>query len=145
MALSQLAAQDAIMDQLRAIGGIDVVEGQYLQDGTGAQIKEGGLFVPYMTVEFGTSYQSAERNIVTSRMDGLRTSVNVSVVAPSDRLSREFEADVRNALVGYYPPDSTPLAVNGGYNFIDADLGPNRYVHSTLFSFTTNMQTLPDF
>lgn len=139
MALDMLAGQDDIMDALRAIEGVDVYEGQYLTDGAVPSLDENGLFPPYITTIFGAVYQGSSRGIVSERLNTLRTTVTVYVVSPTDRLTREYIDKVRDALLGLVPTDGTELQAFGGYDFVDADLGVNRYVHSSVYQYDTNM------
>jgi hypothetical protein len=137
--IDQLPGQDAIMAQLRTISGVQVYEGQYLTDGAVPNMDENSLFEPYLTTIFGASYAGASRGIVSEQLNTLRTTVTVYSIAPDDRLSREYLGQVRSLLLGFTPVDGTPLKAFGGYNFVDADLGVNRYVHSAIFSYETNL------
>lgn len=139
MPLSQVPAQDAIMAQLETIPGIDVYTGQYLTDGASPPMDANGLFKPYITTVFGASYLGADRGIVSERQNTLRTTVTVYCASPSDRITRQYIDRVREKLIGFIPPDATQLQAFGGYIYVDADLGVNRYVHSAVFQYTTNM------
>lgn len=139
MAISQIAGQDDIMALLRTIDGADVYEGQYLTDGAVPSLDENGLFPPYITTIFGATYQGSSRGIVSERYNTLRTTVTVYAVSPTDRLTRQYIDEVRELLLGFTPTDGTQLEAFGGYDFVDADLGVNRYVHSAVFQWDTNM------
>jgi len=139
MAIAQLAGQDSIVAALETIQGVDVYEGQYVTDGSHPPMDENGYFVPYLTVVFGSSYQGPDRGIVSERYNNLRTTVTVYSVAPIDRLSRQFKDAVAEKLLGFVPTDGTQLEAYGGYTYVDADLGKNRYVHAAVFSYSTNM------
>lgn len=139
MAISQLTGQNDIITQLKTISGVQVYEGQYLTDGAIPDLTESGLFTPYITTVFGPSYQGLDRGIISERLNTMRTTVTVYAVSPSDNLTRQVIDKVRDKLLGFKPTDATELAVYGGYNFVDADLGVNRYVHAAVFTYTTNM------
>lgn len=139
MPISQVPGQDDIMEQLRTIEGVEVYEGQYLTDGAVPKTNTQGLFEPYITTVFGASYMGADRGIVSERYNTMRTTVTVYVVSPSDRLTRQYLDIVRDKLLGFIPEDGTQLQPYGGYDFVDADLGVNRYVHSAVFQYSTNM------
>jgi len=137
--ISQVAVQDAILAEVQTIQGLDVYEGPYTNAEQPVE-QSNGLFIPYCTVQFGTSYEGSERGIGPVEYNSLLTNTTVYVVAPNDRLSREFQDQVRVKLTGFIPADSTPLTIQGGFNFADTDLGPTRYVHGTTFRHQTNMQ-----
>lgn len=139
MAIAQLAGQDAIVTALKTIVGVDVYEGQYVTDGSYPPMDDNGYFVPYLTTVFGSSYQGPDRGIVSERYNNLRTTVTVYSVAPIDRLSRQFNDAVRDKLLGFIPPDGTQLKAYGGYTYVDSDLGKNRYIHASVFQYSTNM------
>jgi hypothetical protein len=139
MAISQVAGQDDILAELRTIDGVSVYEGQYLTDGAVPEMNNTGYFKPYITTIFGTSYQGDSRGIVTERYNTLRTTVTVYVVSPVDRVTRQILDQVRDKLLGFVPTDATQLAAYGGYTYIDADVGINRYVHAAVFTYSTNM------
>lgn len=139
MPLEQVPAHDSILAQLKTIQGIDVYEGQYITDGSIPKLDVNGLFPPYATTVFGASYEGTSRGIVKEKYNTLRTTVTVYVIAPTDRLTRQYVDKAREALLGFIPTDGSPLKPYGGYDFVDADLGVTRYVHSLVFSYETNM------
>jgi len=139
MPLDQVPGQDDIMATLRTIPGVTVYEGQYLTDGAAPPMNNDGLFKPYITTVFGASYQANDRSIDGEQHQPLFTTATVYCVAPSDRIARQYRDKVRNLLTGFVPEDGTQLAAYGGYIYVDADLGVNRYVHSIVFRYTTNM------
>ena len=132
-------AHDEIIAQLNTIQGIDVYRGQYVPGDAVPEQDANGLFKPYATVVFGGNYQGDSRTIASLRYNTIRTTCTVYVVAPDDRLSVEFLSKVRDKLWGFTPTDSTPLDIYGGYDYVDSDLGVNRYVHAQVFEFSTNM------
>jgi hypothetical protein len=139
MPLNQLPGQDAIIAQLKTIVGANVYQGQYVTDGAIPPIDAQGLFEPYITTIFGATYRGHEPGIVSERYNSMNTTVTVYCASPDDRLTRSFIDDVRDKLIGFIPTDCTELKPNGGYIYVDADLGVNRYVHAVVFSYTTNM------
>lgn len=139
MSLSQITGQNDIIAQLKTIPGVQVYEGQYLTDGAIPDMTDSGLFKPYITTVFGASYEGNSRGIVSERLNTLRTTVTVYAVSPSDNLTRQVIDKVRDKLLGFKPTDATELAAYGGYNFVDADLGVNRYVHAAVFEYSTNL------
>lgn len=139
MPLNQVPGQNDILAQLRTIPVIPVYEGQYLTDGAKPPMWEGGIFQPYITTVFGATYQGHDRGIVSERYNSVVTTVTVYCVAPTDKISRQYLDTVREKLTGFIPTDGTQLAPYGGYNYVDADLGANRYVNSAVFRYTTNM------
>lgn len=142
MPLAQRPGQDSILDELRTIEGITVYEGQYLTDGAVPKItdKDQGLFEPYITTVFGASYKAHSRGIVSERYESLFTSVTVYVVSPDDSITRDILDQVRDKITGFVPVDGTALVENGGFIYVDADQGPNRYVHSIVYTYYSNMQ-----
>ena len=141
MPVDQTPAQDSILAQLETIQGVDVYDGQYLTDGAIPKQDANGLFPPYITTVFGTSYRGSEPGIVSEQLNTLTTTVTVYVIAPTDRISRQYISRVREKLLGFIPEDGTQLRAFGGYDFVDADLGVNRYAHSAVFQYSTNMST----
>ncbi len=141
MPISQLPGQDQIITQLKTIPGVDVYEGQYLTDGSMPDDANSasGLFKPYITTIFGSSYEGEDRGIVSERLNPLRTTVTVYAISPGDNLTRQLLDRVRDKMLGFVPIDGTELSAYGGYTFVDADLGVNRYVHAAVFEYTTNM------
>jgi hypothetical protein len=139
MGIAQVAGQSEIVAQVKTVEGLDVYEGPYISDGAVPTKADNGMFIPYATVDFGSSYQGSERGIVGSRYNTLLTNVTVHVVSPDDRLSREFQDAVRDKLIDFTPVESSPLTVQGGFNFADTDLGYTRFVYSTTFRYQTNM------
>ena len=139
MAISQVPGQDDIISELETIVGVDVYTGQYLTDGAIPRLDDNGLFPPYITTVFGATYQGSSRGIVSERLNTMRTTVTVYVISPTDRLTRQYLDQVRDKLLGFIPEDGTELQAFGGYDFVDADLGVNRYVHSAVFQYDTNM------
>jgi hypothetical protein len=139
MAIAQAAGQLDIVNQVKTVTGLNVYEGPYVSDGAVPEKADNGIFIPYALVDFGTSYQGAERGILGTRYNTLLTNVTVHVVAPDDRISRDFQDDVRVKLIDFIPTDSSPLTVQGGFNFADTDMGYTRYVYSTTFRYQTNM------
>jgi hypothetical protein len=141
MAIAQVDAREDIITQLETIPGVDVYRGQYLTDGAVPQMTEDGLFPPYITIVFGASYAGYSRGIVSERLNTLRTTVTVYVVSPSDSITLDFIDQVNDKMLGFVPTDGTELKAYGGYDYVDADLGVNRYVHSLVFTYQTNMST----
>lgn len=139
MPISQLPGQDSIIAELKTIPGVEVYNGQYLTDGAVPKQNENALFRPYITTIFGANYQGNSRGIVTERYNTLSTTVTVYVVAPDDRISRDILDQVAEKLLGFIPVDGTQLKAYGGYNFVDADLGVNRYAHAAVYQYTTNL------
>jgi len=139
MPLDQVPGQDDIIVQLKTIPGVDVYEGQYTPDGVTPPMDTNGMFKPYITTVFGASYQSKDRGIASERYNTVVTTVTVYCATPIDRVTRQYIDRIRNVLVGYIPTDCTQLAPYGGYIYVDSDLGVNRYVHSAVFRYTTNL------
>ncbi len=139
MPISQVPGQSDIMDELKTIPGVDVYEGQYLTDGAIPNMDAQGMFTPYLTTIFGANYRGAEPGIVSEQYNTLKTTVTVYVVSPGDKLTRVLLDQVNEKMLGFIPTDGTPLEAYGGYNFVDADLGANRYVHAAVYSYTSNM------
>ena len=139
MSLSQVPGHDSIVTALKTIQGVTVYEGQYLTDGAVPDMDANGLFPPYITTVFGASYLGTSRGIVTERYNTMRTTCTVYVITPTDRLTREYIDKVRDKLIGFAPTDGTPMHVFGGYEFVDSDLGVNRYIHSTVLQYESNV------
>jgi hypothetical protein len=139
MSIAQVPGHDSIITQLKTITGVEVYEGQYLTDGVVPKQDNNGLFPPYITVVFGASYAGTSRGIVTERYNTMRTTCTVYVVSPTDKLTRQYIDQVRDKLLAFQPVDGTPMTPFGGYDFVDADLGVNRYIHSAVFQYESNV------
>lgn len=135
----QTPGQDEIITAVKTIQGLNVYEGQYVTDSSVIEKDASGIFIPYATISFGTSFEGPDRGISSTKLNTYLTNCTVWVVAPDDRLSRVFQDKVRAILVGFEPSDATPLRLQGGYNYADTDMGLTRYVHSTLYAYQTNI------
>jgi hypothetical protein len=140
MPLNLSAGENDIVDKLKTIPGIDVIEGEYTEDSYVPKVDSNKLFKPYVLVKFSGAFATSDNGIVGPDKDTLRNTFSVYVVTPDDRVTREIRDQVRiKMLTDFQPTDGNSLRPTGGYSFIDADLGYNRYVHNIGFSYTTNL------
>lgn len=141
MPLSSVPAEDAITLRLKDMEGIDVYEGDYLDDGIKPDVdKESGFFVPYALIKYQGSTETADNGLGGPDKDMQRATFSVYLVTPQDRLTRQYRDEVRKLmLTDFRPPDSSSLKPNGGYSFTDTDLGYSRYVHVIGFRFFHNL------
>lgn len=141
MPLGTLTGEKEIIAKLKLdVPNVHIQRGAYLDDGFTPKADAGGLFQPYMLVQFGGSYEYARDNGLSGpRWDTQRATFTIYIVAPYDEVAQEVKDRVRNSLVGYRPHDGSALTINTGYSFVDADLGFNRFVQVVGFSYLFNL------
>lgn len=140
MALTITQSEDDIIEKLKTIPGVDVIQGEYVGDSWVPTVDSEGMFIPYLLVKFNGALATFDNGIVGPEQDTLRSTFSVFVVSPDDRTTRELRDQVRIVmLTNFEPTDSTSLRPTGGYSFIDPDLGYHRYVHNIGFSYVTNL------
>lgn len=138
--LNTLAGEDNIVDKLKEIEGIDVMEGDYVDDSYVPVVDDNKLFKPYMLVKFNGSFQQYDNGIVGPELDTQRATFTVYVVSPDDRVTRSIRDQVRvKMLTNFRPTDGGSLRPGNAYSFVDPDLGYHRYVHALSFSYTFNL------
>ena len=140
MPLDSLPSEDDIMEKLRTIPGVDVLEGEYAPDSFVPDTDGNNMFRPYLLVKFNGGFPAYDNGIVGPDKDTERASFSVYVVSPTDRVSRKIRNQVRTLmLTDFEPTDASSLRPTGGYSFMDADLGYHRYVHNIGFAYKFNL------
>lgn len=141
MPLGTVTGEDDIMDRLREIEGVDVMEGDYVEDSYKPEVDPvTQLFNPYMLVKFNGSFQLYDNGIVGPEKDTQRASITIYIASPDDRTTREYRDSVREKLLtNFRPTDGGPLRPGNAYAFVDPDVGYHRYVHALSFSYTFNL------
>lgn len=141
MPLTQTPGEDNIIDKLKEIPGVDVLEGEYTPDGYKPAVDPfTKLFKPYFTVKFHPAIQFFDHGIADPSWDTQRASFSVFVVSPDDRLTRTLRDQVRVKLLkDFRPTDGGYIETRGGFAFIDPDLGYHRYVQALEFTYLFNL------
>lgn len=139
MISSKVDAENDIFAKAQELTGVDVMQGTYTSDFFVPKKDAQGFFVPYITLAYGTAYRTTDRHITTTRDDPQRVTVTCYVVGPTDKIARQIRSQLEDKLIGFVPQDSGELAIQGGYNFEDADLGLHRYIYAVIFAYTTNL------
>lgn len=140
MSLNSLQSEDDIMDKLKTIPGVDVIEGEYTEDSFVPKEDANKMFRPYLLVKFNGGFPAYDNGIVGPELDTQRASFSIYIVAPDDRVARDIRSQVRiKMLTDFQPTDSSSLRPTGGFSFVDSDLGYNRYAHNIGFAYTFNL------
>lgn len=140
MSLDLVIGEDDVAALIRTIPGIDVIEGEYTDDSFVPVIDVNKMFKPYVLIKYSGGFPTYDNGIVGPELDTLRNSFSVYVVTPVDRVTRVLRDQVRiKMLTNFEPTDGSSLRPTGGYSFVDADLGYNRYVHVLSFNYTANL------
>jgi len=138
--LNTLPGEIDIVNKLKEILGIDVMEGDYVDDGYIPVVDANKLFKPYMLVKFNGSFQQYDNGIAGPELDTQRATFTVYAVSPDDRTTRALRDQVRvKMLTNFRPTDGGSLRPGNAYSFVDPDLGFHRYVHALSFSYTFNL------
>jgi len=129
-----------IVNKIKSVPGVDVVQGEYTPDGWKPQVDQQGLFKPYATIKFNGGFPTLDNGIVGPDKDTYRNTLSIYVVSPDDQLTRKLRNQIRVALLtNFQPTDGSSLRTTGGFSFVDSDLGYNRYVHNIGFAYYTNL------
>lgn len=129
-----------IINKVKTIPGIDVIEGEYTPDGYKPTVDANNLFVPYVLLKFNGGFPAYDNGIVSPDLDTQRATFSAYVVAPNDRTARAIRDQIRVAmLTNFIPTDASMLRPTSGFSFVDSDLGYNRYVHNIGFSYYFNL------
>lgn len=140
MTLGTAAGELDIVNKIKEVPGIDVIEGEYTPDSYIPVTDANKMFVPYALIKFNGAFPWNDNGIVGPQYDTLRASFSVYVVAPTDRVARSIRDQVRiKLLTNFHPTDGSLLSNSTGLSFIDSDLGYNRYVHNVGFSYLFNL------
>lgn len=140
MSLNSMPGEDDILAKLKTIPGVDVLEGEYAPDGFKPVTDANKMFKPYLLVKWNGAFPEYDNGIVGPDKDTLRNTFSVYVVSPDDRTSRDIRNQVRvKMLTSFTPTDGSSLRTTGGFSFIDADLGYERYAHNIGFAYQTNL------
>lgn len=138
--LATLTGETDIVNKLKTIPGVDVMEGDYVDDSYQPVTDANKLFKPYMLVKFNGSFQNYDNGICGPEKDTQRATFTVYVVSPEDRVTRSIRDQVREKmLTNFRPTDGGSLRPGNAYSFVDPDLGYHRYVHALTFSYTFNL------
>lgn len=129
-----------IVNKIKSVPGIDVMQGEYTPDGWKPVLDVNGLFKPYVTIKFNAGFPTLDNGICGPDKDTLRNTFSIYVVSPDDAISRNLRDQIRSALLtNFQPTDGSSLKTTGGFSFVDSDLGYNRYVHNIGFAYLTNL------
>lgn len=140
MPLDSMPGEDDVVARIKTIPGVDVFEGEYLPDSFTPVLDANKMFKPYLVIKFNAGFPTYDNGIVGPEKDSLRNTFSVYVVTPSDRVTRQIRNQVREKmLTNFVPRDGSSLRPQGGYSFVDTDLGYNRYVHNIGFAYQTNL------
>lgn len=140
MAQTLANGETDIVNRLKTVPGIDVIEGEYTQDSWTPTVDANEMFVPYALIKFNGALPTLDNGIVGPEQDTLRSTFSIFVVSPDDRTTRVLRDQIRaKMLTDFQPTDSSSLRPTGGYSFVDSDLGYSRYVHNIGFSYVTNL------
>lgn len=140
MPLATLPGEIDIVNRIKEIEGVDVMEGDYVDDSYLPEVDDNKLFNPYILIKFNGGYQNYDNGIVGPEKDTQRATFTVYVVSPDDRVTRVFRDSVREKmLTNFRPTDGGPLRPGNSYSFVDPDLGYHRYVHALAFTYTFNL------
>ena len=140
MALGTLQGETDITNLLKTIAGVDVMEGDYVDDGYMPVLDANKLFKPYILIKFNGGFQAYDNGIVGPDKDTQRATFTVYVVSPDDRTTRSIRDQVREKLfTDFRPTDGGFMRPGNSYSFVDPDQGYHRYVHALAFSYQFNL------
>lgn len=140
MPLTFANGENDVFDKLKTIPGIDVMQGEYVQDSYEPERDANGMFVPYVLLKYNGAFPHADNGIVGPEKDTQRVSFSVYIVSPDERNSREIRDQVRVLmLTDFQPTDGSSLRPAGSLSFIGAGLGGDRYVANLSFSYLANL------
>jgi len=140
MPLGTYPGEEDIVEKLREIEGVDIMEGDYVDDSYLPDVDENKLFKPYALVKFHGSFQAYDNGIVGPEKDTQRASFTVYVVSPDDATTRKLRDQVRvKLLTDFRPEDGSSLRPGNAFSFTDPDLGYHRYVHALAYSYQFNL------
>ena len=140
MPLATLAGEIDIINKLKEIPGVDVMEGDYVDDSYLPEVDSNKLFKPYILVKFNGSFQEYDNGICGPDKDTQRATITVYCVSPEDRVTRTIRDQVRvKMLTNFRPTDGGPLRPGNAFSFVDPDLGYHRYVHALAYTYTFNL------
>jgi hypothetical protein len=139
--LNFIATQDSIEAYVRQeFSGYDVYDNDVIDDDF--IVKMGNKVKPYIVLNWGGLRNSATGgSFVGSRHDEYYSTVDVSVVAPKSKQSREALNIILDKLIGWKPLDSTPLSIDGGMDILgvpDYNGKPAVYLASQRLRYNLN-------
>ena len=111
-------------------------------EGEELEASSGGLFPPYVVVTFGGPIESArDRHITNRRMNGLKSWVVATAVAPIDVDALRVKNQVIDALWGYIPTDAGEMILSGGtsQSTSSEQTRPHKYLHTVMFEVNHNL------
>lgn len=140
MPLNTVPGEDDIVDRIKEIDGVDVMESDYVDDSYIPVVDANKMFKPYILVKFNGGFQHYDHGIVGPEKDTQRATFTVYIVSPDDRTTRLIRDQVRVKLfTDFRPTDGGFLRPGNSYSFVDPDLGFHRYVHALAFSYMFNL------
>ena len=140
MPLASLPGETDIVNKVKEIPGVDVMESDYVDDSYEPVVDENKLFKPYILVKFNGGFQAYDNGIVGPETDTQRATFTVYVVSPDDQTTRNIRDQVRvKMLTSFSPTDGSSLRPGNSFSFVDPDLGYHRYVHASSFSYLFNL------
>lgn len=98
--------------------------------------------MPYVILYFGGPIRSARDHHITSvRNDTLIGYCTAQVISRTDISARDVNNRVRDALVGYRPPDSGEMIPGGGLAYSNGsnDVKPTKYYRESGYTYATNL------
>lgn len=140
MPVASSTGEDDILNKIKEIVGVDVMESDYTDDSYLPTLDANKMFVPYILVKFNGGYPEYDNGICGPEKDTMRSTVTVYVVSPDARTTRTFRDQVRTKLLtNFRPTDGGSLRPGNSYSFVDPDLGYHRYVQALSFSYSFNL------
>lgn len=141
MPLASSAGELDIINRLKEIVGIDVMEGDYVEDSYVPERDTNGMFVPYVLIKFNGGFPyEIDNGICGPEKDTQRASITIYVVSPDPATTRNFRDLAREKmLTNFRPTDGGSLRPGNSYSFVDPDLGFHRYVQALSFSYLFNL------
>lgn len=98
--------------------------------------------MPYVILYFGGPIHSARDHHITSVRNDLQTGYCTSqVISRTDQSARDVNNLVRNALIGYRPPDCGEMIPSGGLTYSNGsnDVKPTKYYRESGYTYATNL------
>lgn len=98
--------------------------------------------MPYVILYFGGPIRSGRDHHITSvRNDTQIGYCTAQVISKTDTSARDVNNLVRNALVGYRPPDCGEMIPGGGLAYSNGsnDVRPTKYYRESGYTFATNL------
>lgn len=140
MTVASAVGEDTIIAKVKEITGVDVMEGDYTEDGYKPQVDANKMFKPYMLIKFNGGFPAYDNGICGPEKDTQRATITIYVVSPDARTTRVLRDQVRQKmLTSFTPTDGSSLRPGNSFSFVDPDGGYHRYVQALSFSYMFNL------